>query len=48
MVREAGKTAVKELKVTKAELKPLVEKYEETLHKLPEIIKVKQPLPCAA
>ena len=40
MMREAGKDTVAELKVTRAELKPLTKKYEETLRELPTVIKV--------
>ena len=40
MIKEAGKNTVEELKVTKAEMKPLTKKYEETLRELPIVIKV--------
>ena len=39
-MKEAGKENVQQLKVTRAELKPLNKKYEETLQKLPAVIRV--------
>ena len=42
MTKEAGKDAVKELKISKSELKPLVEKYQDTLRTLPSIIKAEK------
>lgn len=40
MTREAGKTSVKELKVTKADLQPMVPAFQEALEKLQEVLQV--------
>ena len=42
MVKEAGKTGVKELKIAKAELKGLVELYQDALRQLPEVLKAEK------
>ncbi|XP_071120070.1 ATP-dependent RNA helicase DDX51-like isoform X1 [Mytilus edulis] len=42
MTREAGKTSVKELKVTKADLQPMVPAFQEALEKLQEVLQVEK------
>ena len=40
MLREAGKTSVKEMRLNKTDLKPFVEPLAESLKQLPDILKV--------
>ena len=40
MTRDAGKTSVKELKVTKADLQPMVPAFQEALEQLQEVLQV--------
>ncbi|CAC5369778.1 DDX51 [Mytilus coruscus] len=42
MTREAGKTSVKELKVTKADLQPMVPAFQEALEQLQEVLQVEK------
>ncbi|XP_063400701.1 ATP-dependent RNA helicase DDX51-like [Mytilus trossulus] len=42
MTREAGKTAVKELKVTKADLQPMVPAFQQALEQLQEVLQVEK------
>ena len=41
MLKEAGKTGVKEMKIVKRVLKPYIPAYQEALQQLPELIKVR-------
>ena len=41
MLREAGKTGVKEMRLSKADLKPFVEPLQGSLQQLPYILKVR-------
>ncbi len=40
MLKEAGKSSVEELKVTKSNLKPLVDTYTDALKQLEDVLKV--------
>ena len=40
MLKDAGKTGAEELKVTKADLRPLVDTYTKALSELQDVLKV--------
>ena len=45
MLREAGKDGVKEMKISKATLEPLAQKYRDALQKMPAVLKVRNAYP---